>query len=469
MRRTKIVCTLGPACNNEQTLAQMLKNGMNVARLNFSHGTHEYHKANIEMFRKVRDEMKVPAAIMLDTKGPEIRVGNFKNGAVTLKSGDTFTFTTRETEGNEKEVGISYKELPAQLSPGNEILVDDGKVLLRVTAVTDTDITCEVVTGGVISNHKGVNIPNVHLDFPHLSEQDEADLRFGVEMNVDFVAASFVRSKEDVIGIRNCLDYYGGYDIKIISKIENIEGVEHFDEILEHSDGIMVARGDMGVEIEYEKLPGLQKKFIKKCYQAGKMVITATQMLESMIHNPRPTRAEISDVANAVYDGTSAIMLSGETAAGKYPVEAVKTMAKIAESTEKNINYGKRFYSSEFKIKSTVDAISHATCGMAIDIGAKAIVACSLSGMTARMVSRFRSPVDIIGLTTDENTWHRLALSWGVIPAMCETFTSTDVLFYTAKKIAEQTLPLSKGDHIVITGGVPGESGATTLIKIETV
>ena len=285
MRRTKIVCTLGPACNDEQTLAQMLKNGMNVARLNFSHGTHEYHKQNIEMFRKVRDEMKVPAAIMLDTKGPEIRVGNFKNGPVVLKSGDFFTFTTRETEGNEKEVGISYKELPAQLVPGNDILVDDGKLLLRVMSVTDTDINCEVITGGTISNHKGVNVPNVHLDFPHLSEQDEADLRFGVEQNVDFVAASFVRSKEDVIGIRNCLDYYGGYDIKIISKIENIEGVEHFDEILEHSDGIMVARGDMGVEIEYEKLPGLQKKFIKKCYQAGKMVITATQMLESMIHS----------------------------------------------------------------------------------------------------------------------------------------------------------------------------------------
>ncbi|MGN1084694.1 MAG: pyruvate kinase, partial [Lachnospiraceae bacterium] len=336
MRKTKIVCTLGPACSNEQTLAQMLKNGMNVARLNFSHGTHEYHRENIALFRKVRDELKVPAAIMLDTKGPEIRVGNFKNGSEELKSGDVFTFTTRQTEGSKEEVSISYKELPSQLSEGNAILVDDGKLLLRVKEIAGTDIVCEVVNGGVISNHKGVNIPNVHLEFPYLSEQDQADLRFGVEEKVDFVAASFVRSKEDVISIRNYLDYYGGYDIRIISKIENIEGVEHFDEILEHSDGIMVARGDMGVEIEYEKLPGLQKKFIKKCYQAGKMVITATQMLESMIHSNTPTRAEITDVANAVFDGTSAIMLSGETAAGEHPALVVEVMAKIAEQAERD-------------------------------------------------------------------------------------------------------------------------------------
>ena len=468
MRRTKIVCTLGPACNDEQTLAQMLKNGMNVARLNFSHGTHEYHKQNIEMFRKVRDEMKVPAAIMLDTKGPEIRVGNFKNGPVVLKSGDFFTFTTRETEGNEKEVGISYKELPAQLVPGNDILVDDGKLLLRVMSVTDTDINCEVITGGTISNHKGVNVPNVHLDFPHLSEQDEADLRFGVEQNVDFVAASFVRSKEDVIGIRNCLDYYGGYDIKIISKIENIEGVEHFDEILEHSDGIMVARGDMGVEIEYEKLPGLQKKFIKKCYQAGKMVITATQMLESMIHSTTPTRAEITDVANAVFDGTSAIMLSGETAAGDHPALVVEVMAKIAEQAERDAFEMDVYRWAQYDndTNDTTNAICDAACTTAKDVGATAVIAVTMSGYTARRMSKFRPLQLIIAATPNEKTYHQLALSWGVYPVRALYQPDANVLFDHAVACGKRCGLLAENDRVVIAAGA---EGVTDVLKVQTV
>ena len=468
MRRTKIVCTLGPACSNEQTLMQMLKNGMNVARLNFSHGTHEYHKANIEMFRKVRDEMKIPAAIMLDTKGPEIRVGNFKNGAVALKSGDIFTFTTRETEGDEKEVSISYKELPGQLKPGNEILVDDGRVLLRVMTVSETDITCEVVNGGTISNHKGVNVPNVHLEFPHLSEQDEADLRFGVEQNVDFVAASFVRSREDVIGIRNCLDYYGGYDIKIISKIENIEGVEHFDEILEYSDGIMVARGDMGVEIEYERLPGLQKKFIKKCYQAGKMVITATQMLESMIHNTTPTRAEITDVANAVFDGTSAIMLSGETAAGDHPALVVEVMSKIAEQAEKDAFEMDVYRGVQYEndTNDTTNAICDAACTTARDVKATAIIAVTMSGYTAKRMSKFRPRQLIIAATPNEKTFHQLALSWGVYPVTALYQPDANVLFDHAIACAKRYGLIGENDRVVIAAGA---QGVTDVLKVQMV
>lgn len=468
MRRTKIVCTLGPACNNEQTIAQMLKNGMNVARLNFSHGTHEYHKANIEMFRKVRDELKVPAAIMLDTKGPEIRVGSFKNGPVQLKDGARFVFTTREIEGTEKEVSISYKELPPQLAPGNQILVDDGKVLLRVAEVTETDIICDVINGGIISDRKGVNVPNVHLDFPHLSEQDEADLRFGVEQNVDFVAASFVRSKEDVIGIRNCLDYYGGYDVKIISKIENIEGVEHFDEILEHSDGIMVARGDMGVEIEYEKLPGLQKKFIKKCYQAGKMVITATQMLESMIHNNTPTRAEITDVANAVFDGTSAIMLSGETAAGDHPALVVEVMAKIAEQAEQDAFEMDVYRGVQYEndTNDTTNAICDAACTTAKDVGATAVIAVTMSGYTARRMSKFRPRQAIIAATPNEKTFHQLSLSWGVYPVVALYQPDANVLFDHAVACAKRYGLIAENDRVVIAAGA---QGVTDVLKVQTV
>ncbi len=469
MRKTKIVCTIGPACDSYDTLVGMCKAGMNVARLNFSHGTYEDHQRRIDMIKQVRSDLNLPIAIMLDTKGPEYRIKTFAEGKITLAAGDTFTFTTEEVAGNEQMVSVSYQNLPAEMAVGDTILLNNGLLSFEVTAVEGPYIRTRVVEGGVLSDRKSMCFPGKVLKQIYLSEQDKADIAFGVKNGIDFIACSFVSYKQDLIDIHNYLHTLGADHIELIAKIENQSGVDNIEEICQHCDGIMVARGDMGTEIAFERLPTLQKKLITKCRMLGKRVITATEMLESMIHNPRPTRAEISDVANAVYDGTSAIMLSGETAAGKYPVQAVAAMAKIAKTAEESINYRKKFYNSSFEIRNTVDAISHSTCGMAIDIDAKAIVACSLSGMTARMVSRFRAPVDIIGLTTDEQTWRRLSLSWGVIPAICEKFTSTDVLFYTAKKIAEQTLPLSKGDHIVITGGVPGESGATTLIKIETV
>jgi len=470
MRKTKIVCTLGPASSTEQVLIGMVEAGMNVARLNFSHGTHEDHKKKIELVKKVRKELMQPIAIMLDTKGPEYRIKTFENGKIMLADGDKFTFTTKDVVGNESIVSVSYPNLTQDLQTGDTILLNNGLLSFEVEKIKDTDIHCRVVYGGELSDRKSMSFPGRVMHQEYLSQQDKDDIRFGIENGVDFIACSFVSNKQDLIDVHNYISSLGADGIELIAKIENQSGVDNIEEICEHCDGIMVARGDMGVEIPFEMLPAIQKKLITKCSMLGKRVITATEMLESMIHNTRPTRAEISDVANAVYDGTSAIMLSGETAAGKYPVQAVQTMAKIARTTENNINYKKRFHNAEFKIKNTVDAISHATCGMAIDIGAEAIVACSLSGMTARMVSRFRAPVDIIGLTADETTWRRLSLSWGVIPAMCEKFTSTDVLFYTAKKIAEKELLLQKDDKIVITGGVTtGESGNTNLIKIESI
>ncbi len=468
MRKTKIVCTLGPASESESVITGLCKAGMNVARMNFSHSTYEDHKRRIELIKKVRDNLKMPIAIMLDTKGPEYRIKTFENGRVNLCEGDTFTFTTDDIIGNNTRVSVSYDRLTDELSKGDTILLNNGLLSFKVDNIKGADIVCTVINGGELSDRKSMSFPGKVMKQKYLSQQDKDDIRFGIENGVDFIACSFVSNKQDLIDVQKYLKELGADDIELIAKIENQSGVDNIEEICRHCDGIMVARGDMGVEIPYEKLPSIQKRLITKCRMLGKRVITATEMLESMISSPRPTRAEISDVANAVYDGTSAIMLSGETAAGKYPVQAVKTMAKIAETTEKTINYKKRFHNAEFETRNTVDAISHATCGMAIDIGATAIVACSLSGMTARMVSRFRSPVDIIGLTTDKTTWHRLALSWGVIPAMCEKFTSTDVLFYTAKKVAEQTLELGKGDKIVITGGVTtGQSGNTNLIKIE--
>ena len=470
MRKTKIVCTIGPACDAYETLTGLCKAGMNVARLNFSHGTYEDHQKRIDMIKKVRTDLGLPIAIMLDTKGPEYRIKTFENGSIELDVGDTFTFTTDEVVGNHERVSVSYQNLPAEMAAGDTILLNNGLLEFKVTAIDGTNIVTTVVDGGELSDRKSMCFPGKVLGQVYLSEQDKADIAFGVKNGVDFIACSFVSDKQDLIDIHNYLNELGVKGIELIAKIENQSGVDNIEAICQHCDGIMVARGDMGTEIAFEKLPTIQKKLITKCRMMGKRVITATEMLESMIHNPRPTRAEISDVANAVYDGTSAIMLSGETAAGKYPVQAVAAMAKIAETAEHSINYRKRFYSASFEIRNTVDAMSHSTCGMAIDIDAKAIVACSLSGMTARMVSRFRAPVDIIGLTTDEATWRKLSLSWGVIPAMCEMFSSTDVLFYTAKKIAEQTLPLAKGDHIVITGGITtGESGNTSLIKVESI
>ena len=470
MRKTKIVCTLGPACSDEATVTAMCKAGMNVARLNFSHNTHEDHKKRIDHLKKVREKLGLPIALMLDTKGPEYRIKPFKNGKITLKEGDSFTFTADEIEGDEKRVSINYKGLPNDLKKGDKILLNNGLLSFEVVSTTNTDVNCKVIVGGELSDRKSMSFPNKTLKQKYLSQQDKDDIAFGIKEGIDFIACSFVSCKQDLLDVKNYLKEIGAGETELIAKIENRSGVDNIEEICEECAGIMVARGDMGVEIPFEELPAIQKQIITKCRMLGKRVITATEMLESMITNARPTRAEISDVANAVYDGTSAIMLSGETAAGRYPVLAVETMARIAESAEKNIHYKKRFLSSEFKIKNTVDAISHATCGMAIDINAKAVAVCSLSGMTVRMVSRFRPPVDIVGLTTDQKTWHKLSLSWGVIPVMCENYPSTDVLFYSAQKLTKETLKLKDGDKIVITGGVTnGKSGNTNLIKVETV
>ena len=470
MRKTKIVCTIGPASETEKIITGLCKAGMNVARLNFSHNTHEDHQRRIDLVKKVRSELKMPIAIMLDTKGPEYRIKTFENGKIALNDGDRFTFTTDDIIGDETKVAVSYPNLPNELSVGDTILLNNGLLTFEVVNIDGTNIECTVVIGGELSDRKSMSFPGKVMKQEYLSEQDKKDIAFGVQNDVDYIACSFVSKKQDLIDVHNYLKELNADDIELIAKIENQSGFDNIEEICEECDGIMIARGDMGVEIPFKMLPAIQKKLITKCRLLGKRVITATEMLESMISNPRPTRAEISDIANAVYDGTSAIMLSGETAAGKYPIESVRTMAEIAETTESNIHYNKRFLNAAFEIRDSVDAISHSTCGMAIDLNAKAIVACSLSGMTARMVSRFRSPVPILGLTTDERTWRRLALSWGVIPAMCERFSSTDVLFYTAKKIAEQELSLNKGDKIVITGGdTTGTSGNTSLIKIENI
>ena len=470
MRKTKIVCTIGPASETEKIITGLCKAGMNVARLNFSHNTHEDHQSRIDLVKKVRSELKMPIAIMLDTKGPEYRIKTFKNQKITLNDGNKFTFTTDDIVGDETKVAVSYPNLPNELSVGDTILLNNGLLTFEVVNIDGTNIECTVVIGGELSDRKSMSFPGKVMKQEYLSEQDKKDIAFGVQNDVDYIACSFVSKKQDLIDVHNYLKELNADDIELIAKIENQSGFDNIEEICEECDGIMIARGDMGVEIPFKMLPAIQKKLITKCRLLGKRVITATEMLESMISNPRPTRAEISDIANAVYDGTSAIMLSGETAAGKYPIESVRTMAEIAETTENNIHYNKRFHNAAFEIRDSVDAISHSTCGMAIDLNAKAIVACSLSGMTARMVSRFRSPVPILGLTTDERTWRRLALSWGVIPAMCERFSSTDVLFYTAKKIAEQELSLDKGDKIIITGGdTSGTSGNTSLIKIENI
>ena len=397
MRKTKIICTLGPASSDEVTLRKMMLLGMNVCRFNFSHGTHQEHRAKLETVKRLREELRLPIATLLDTKGPEIRLRDFEAGSVLLEAGASFTLTTREVMGDQSIASITYGGLPKDVAPGSRILIDDGLVELRVETVTDTDIACTVVNGGKISNHKGINVPGVSLSMPYLSEVDRADLLFGIQEGFDFVAASFVRSAQDVLAVKSFLGEHGGRHIKIISKIENAEGVRNLDEILAVSDGIMVARGDLGVEVDMQEIPVLQKKMIQKCYKAGKVVITATQMLESMSSHPRPTRAEVNDVANAIYDGTSAIMLSGETAAGQYPLEAVNTMATIAARTEKDINYRAAFLQREDGPASSniTEAISHATCTTALDIGAAAIIPISKSGRTARMVSKYRCSVPI--------------------------------------------------------------------------
>ena len=468
MKKTKIICTMGPACENEAVLEKMILAGMNVARFNFSHGEHADHKKRMEMLKRVREKLGVPVAMLLDTKGPEYRIGTFENQKVMLADGDKFIFTTEDCIGNGERVSVSYKNLPGELAVGDTILLNNGLLEFRVTATTETEIFTEVVIGGELSDRKSMSFPGKMLHQEYLSERDKEDILFGIENDVDFIACSFVSVVEDVQKIRDFVRAHGGEKIDLIAKIENRSGVDNIEAIIDASDGIMVARGDMGVEIPYEQLPAIQKHMITTCRYRGKRVITATEMLESMITKPRPTRAEISDVANAVYDGTSAVMLSGETAAGLYPVEAVKAMAKIVEQTEKDIDYIHRFRTSEFKIANEIDALSHAACELSIDLDAKLMVVCSRSGKTARMVSRFRSPKIIIGLTTDEKAWRQLALSWAVYPVMSEEFQSTDVLFYHATRVAKETGLAGSGDAIVITGGITnGVSGNTSLIKYE--
>lgn len=470
MRKTKIICTIGPASENEKTFTHMCKAGLNVARLNFSHGSYEEHQKKIDMIKKVRKSLNLPIAIMLDTKGPEYRIKTFENHKIVLKDGDTFTFTVDDVEGNDKRVSVSYKDLIKEINVGDTILVNNGLLIFEVKKLQGNDAICEVKVGGEMSDRKSMNFPNHVLKGDFLSEQDKSDLLFGIKNDVDFVAASFVSTKSDIKSMRDFLDENGGADIDIIAKIENRAGVDNIEEICDIADGIMVARGDLGVEIPFVEVPAVQKYLIKKCRLLGKRVITATEMLESMIHNPRPTRAEISDVANAVYDGSSAVMLSGESASGKYPVEAVQNMAQIAEYTEKNIDYIKRFRNMDYVIQSNIDAISHATCDMAIDTDSKGIVISSLSGKTARMVSRFRCPVDIIGMTTSEKVWRKLNLSWGVTPVLSEEFDSVDVMFYHAVRHAKTVFKLKKGDNVVLTGGrTSGESGNTNTIRLEVI
>ncbi|MCL1952152.1 MAG: pyruvate kinase [Oscillospiraceae bacterium] len=472
MRKTKIVATLGPASSNAETMRAMLEAGVNVVRLNFSHGTHESHAEAIALLRQVRDAMGLPAAVMLDTKGPEIRIGLLEGGQALLETGGRFTLTTEPITGNAARASVSYRELPAQVAAGTRLLLDDGKLALRALRAAGTELECEVETGGLLKDHKSVNIPGSRLAMPYLSEADKADLLFGIAQDVDFVAASFVRRRDDVVLLRKFLDYHGGHSIRIISKIENLEGIENFDEILAVSDGIMVARGDMGVEVEYERLPGLQKRFIKACYSAGKMAITATQMLESMVSSPNPTRAEITDVANAVFDGTSAVMLSAESAVGQYPVRAVEVMGRIASQAETDAfaQNAYRDISYLMDAEDTTNAICDATCRAARDLRARAIIAVTKSGTTARRMSKFRPEIPIVAATPMDKTFHQLALSWGVYPVVARMQSSTDDLFLHAIDCAKQIDLAEDGDTVVITGGVPLDTtGTTNILKVQVV
>ena len=479
-RKTKIICTLGPAVDNEDVMRALIQEGMNVARFNFSHGPHDEQMGRLKMLRKLRTELGKPVAALLDTKGPEIRLGQFEKGKTELKTGRGFTLTTDDITGTDDRVSITYKNLWNDVKPGDHILIDDGLVGLEVIeirpvanpvnkAINPMDIVCRVLNDGVISDKKGVNVPNVDLTMPFISEKDYGDICFAVDNDYDFIAASFVRTAEDVMEIRKILAEKGGEDIKIISKIENMQGVRNIDEIIRVSDGIMVARGDMGVEIPLEDVPVMQKMIIKKVCDAGKIVITATQMLDSMMKHPRPTRAEATDVANAIYDGTSAIMLSGETAAGMYPIEAVKTMVRIATRTEQDINYLQRFRQRRAMCNPDVtSAISHATCTMAGDLSAAAIVTVTKSGRTARMISKYRPNCTIVGECLTEKVCRQLNLEWGVEPVLIAEEKNADMLFEKAVDVAEATGFVSKGDIVVLTGGVPlGVSGTTNLIKVQ--
>lgn len=468
MRKTKIICTIGPASSSEEVLKKMVEAGMNVARLNFSHGDHAEHLEKIQTIKKVRDELHQPIAIMLDTKGPEYRTGTFRNHSVTVREGDTFTFTADECEGDERHCSVSYKPFAKGLQKGDRILVANGQLVFAVDHIEGDSAVCTVLFGGVMGDHKSMNFPGVVLQKDFLSEQDKSDLLFGIENDIDFVAASFVSNGEDARQMRSFLDEHGGGDIDIIAKIENASVVGHIEDICKVVDGIMVARGDLGVEIPYNEVPVIQKKIVDQCRLIGKRVVVATEMLESMIEHVRPTRAEVSDVANAVYDGASAIMLSGETAAGKFPVEAVKTMSEIAEYTEEHLNFVDRFLHRPYQTHTDLDAVSHAACMLAFDLKASCIAVNSVSGLTARMVSRFRPPMQIIGITTTPRAYRKLALSWGVLPLLCHSYDSIDVVFFHAMQEAGRILHLKDGDKVVLTGGRIGAGqGRSNMIKVD--
>ena len=469
MRKTKIICTLGPAVNNEEMIRKLILCGMNAARFNFSHGSHEEHLGRLNLLKSIRDTMGYPVATILDTKGPEIRIKSFEQKSITLETGDTFTLTTREAEGTSSMVSVTYPKLHEEVGPGQEILIDDGLVAIRVEEIRGQDIVCQVENGGSLSANKSINIPGVHIHLPALTDKDVADIRFGVENDFDYIAASFVRRAADVEAVREVLHSCGGDDVRIIAKIENQEGVDNVDEILAAADGIMVARGDLGVEIPAARVPILQKQMIRKGLQAGKPVITATQMLDSMIRNPRPTRAEVSDVANAVFDGTSCVMLSGETAGGKYPIEALSAMVEIVEEAESSIHYWRQFQKQRVVPASNInDAITHTCCLTAKDLDAKAILAATSSGRTARNICRFRPACPVAALTMHEKVRRQLAICWGVVPFLTGEVTSTDRIFSLSAEVALKEGLVQKGDTVVITAGVPlGKSGSTNLIKAQ--
>lgn len=462
---------MGPSTMDEYVLKRLIEEGMDVARFNFSHGTHEEQKVRMDMVKKLRKECGKHIALLLDTKGPEIRTRDFEGGKVEIEAGQTFTLTTRDIVGDNTISSITYKDLAKDVEIGTKILIDDGLIELKVKDIIDEDLVCEVINGGFVSNHKGINVPGVHLNMPYMSQKDIDDILFGIKQDVDFIAASFVRSAKDVLEIRKLLDDNGGKDINIISKIENAEGVKHIDDIIYVSDGIMVARGDMGVEIPGEEVPVIQKMIIRKVYNAGKQVITATQMLDSMMKNPRPTRAETTDVANAIYDGTSAIMLSGETAAGLYPIESVQTMVRIAERTEEDINYRGRFFQIERRANNNVtDAVCHATCTTAIDLNASAVVTVTKSGTSARNISKYRPVCPIIAGTTSDKVCRQLNMSWGVVPVHLEEKNEIFELFDHAVEAAKDSGFLKSGETVVVTAGVPlGVSGNTNMIKVQVV
>lgn len=471
MKKTKIVCTLGPSTDSDAVLSKMIDLGMNVARFNFSHGTYEEHERRFTQLKKVAEKSDRPVAVLLDTKGPEIRVKQFKDGKVKVTHGNTFTFTTRDVEGTNEVVSVTYDKFPQDVVEGMDILVDDGLIAMEVVSKNDTDVVCKILNDGTISNNKGVNIPGAHLTMPFISEKDRSDIILGIKLGVDFIAASFTRSARDILAVKEILRENNATHIQIIAKIENLEGVENIDEIIDIADGIMIARGDMGVEIPSEEVPILQKMIIKKMNAAGKKVITATQMLDSMIKNPRPTRAETTDVANAIYDGTSAVMLSGETAAGAYPIESVEMMAKIVRRTEKAMDYKNLFEDRRNSVQAnTTDAIARATCATAHDLNAKAIIAVTKSGQTARVIAKFRPAVPIIACTTSETAYRQLSLAWGAHPILIEEEHETFVLLEHAVATVKEAGFVEEGDTVVITAGIPlGISGTTNLIKVHTV